>query len=43
MNKKIISKKVKKMLADFKNGCTFASAKQNNKVLFQAGPVVQFG
>lgn len=31
------------MLVHFKNGCTFASAKQSKKVLFKVGPVVQFG
>ena len=31
------------MLAGSEKCCTFAPAKQSNRVLFQAGPVVQLG
>ncbi len=31
------------MLASFGKGCTFAAAKQSNRVLFLVGPVVQLG
>ena len=31
------------MLASSEKGRTFAPAKQSNRVLFQAGPVVQLG
>ncbi len=31
------------MLASFRKGCTFAPAKQSNRVLFLVGPVVQLG
>ena len=31
------------MLVSLEKGCTFAPAKHKNRVLFQAGPVVQFG
>ena len=31
------------MLVDKEKGCTFAPAKQSNRVLFLVGPVVQLG
>ena len=31
------------MLANSEKGCTFAPAKQSNRVLFLVGPVVQLG
>ncbi len=31
------------MLVSFGKGCTFAPAKQSNRVLFLVGPVVQVG
>ena len=37
------SKKSQKNIVSFRKGCTFAPAKQSNRVLFQAGPVVQLG
>jgi hypothetical protein len=37
------SKKSQKIIASFGKGCIFAPAKQSNRVLFQAGPVVQLG
>ena len=37
------SKKMRKNIVSFKKGCTFAPAKQSNRVLFLVGPVVQLG
>ena len=37
------SKKCRKKLVSIEKGCIFAPAKQSNRVLFQAGPVVQLG
>ena len=37
------SKKSQKNIVSFGKGCIFAPAKQSNRVLFQAGPVVQLG
>lgn len=34
---------MKKMLVSSEKGCTFAPAKQSNRVLFLVGPVVQLG
>ena len=34
---------MKKMLAGNEKVCTFAPAKQSNRVLFLVGPVVQLG